>query len=195
VFSAPDSYIATSWASDQKSLLMFNGTANPKTKANIMVLPLDGSGPAQPRPFLQAEFNEVLARFSPDGKWVAYQSDESGRNEVYVVPYPGPGGKRQISSGGGIQVRWQRDGRELFYFTPAGQLIGVEVSVRNGSFDVGQVKRLLGDIRLFVPGGRPPTYDVSIDGQKFIVPLVDTSSGQQVPPLTLLENWPALIKK
>ena len=76
---------------------------------------------------------------------------------------------------------------------PAGQLFGVEVSVRNGNFEVGQVKRLLGDI-LFV--NRAPMYDVSTDGQKFIVPLpIDGSSGQPIPPLTLVENWPALIKK
>ena len=79
---------------------------------------------------------------------------------------------------------------------PAGQLFGVEVSVRNGSFDVGQVKRLLGDIGLRSGGNRPPAYDVSTDGQKFIVPLIiDTISGQPVPPLTLVQNWPALIKK
>jgi Tol biopolymer transport system component len=197
VFSSSGSYYApTSWAPDQKSLLMFNGTANRKTRFDILVLPLDGNGPAQPRPFLQTEFNEEGGKFSPDGKWVAYQSDESGRPEVYVLPYPGPGGKRQISSGGGIQVRWRRDGRELFYVTPAGQLMGVEVSVRNGSFEVGQVKRLLGDIRLFAPFNRAPSYDVSTDGQKFIVSLeIDTSSGQAVPPLTLVQNWPALIKK
>jgi hypothetical protein len=115
-----------------------------------------------------------------------------------VLPYPGPGGKQRISSGGGNSVRWRRDGRELFYVNPAGQLVGVEVSVRNGSFDVGQVKRLLGDIRLrSVTGPRnAPAYDVSTDGQKFIVPLeIDTSSGQPVPPLTLVENWPGLIKK
>jgi Tol biopolymer transport system component len=188
-------YAATSWAPDQKSLLMFTTTSDAKTKADILVLPLDGSGPAQPRPFLQTEFNEGQARFSPDGKWVAYVSDESGRPEVYVLPYPGPGGKRQISIGGAFFVRWRRDGRELFYTTPA-QLMGVEVSFRNGSFDVGQVKRLLGDIRLFGPGNRPLMFDVSIDGQKIIVPLgIDTSSGQPVPPLTLVENWPALIKK
>jgi Tol biopolymer transport system component len=195
VFSGPVNYNATSWAPDQKSLLI-TGSGNSKAGADILVHPLDGSGPAQPRPFLQTEANEGSARFSPDGKWVAYQSDESGRGEVYVLPYPGPGGKQQISSGGGGSVRWRRDGRELFYVNRAGQLMGVDVGVRNGSFDVGQVKRLLGDIRLSVPGGRAPTYDVSTDGQKFIVPLgIDTSSGQSVPPLTLVENWPALIKK
>jgi len=74
--------------------------------------------------------------------------------------------------------------------------MGVEVSVRNGSFDVGQGKRLLGDISLARPGNRPAAYDVSTDGQKFIVPLgIDTISGQPVPPLTLVQNWPGLIKK
>jgi Tol biopolymer transport system component len=199
VFSAPAS--PSSWAPDQKSLLITS--TDPKTRADILVLPLDGSGPAQPRPFLQTEFNEGAARFSPDGKWVAYVSDDSGQPEVYVLPYPGPGGRRQISSGGGRpttsggnSVRWRGDGRELFYMNFAGELFGVEVSVRNGSFDVGQEKRLLGDIRLARSGNRPPMFDVSTDGQKFIVPLeIDTSSGQPVPPLTLVQNWPGLIKK
>jgi Tol biopolymer transport system component len=195
VFSAPGSSIPTSWAPDQKSLLITR-EGNLKTGADVLVFPLDGSGPAQPRPFLQTESNERAAMFSPDGKWVAYVSDESGQPEVYVLPYPGPGGKQQISSGGGLLVRWRRDGRELFYMNRASQLMGVEVSVRNCSFNIGQVKRLLGNIRLAGGGTRPVAYDVSTDGQKFIVPLViDTSSGQPVPPLTLVQNWPALIKK
>ena len=77
-----------------------------------------------------------------------------------------------------------------------GQLMGVEVSVGNDSFDVGQAKRLLGDIALGPRGGRGPMFDVSNDGQKIIVPLIiDTSSGQPVPPLTLVDTWPGLIKK
>jgi serine/threonine protein kinase len=196
VLSDPGIYTATSWAPDQKSLLITAGSTTSQTSSDILVLPLDGSGPAQPRPFLQTAFNEGRARFSPDGKWVAYVSDQSGTPEVYVVPYPGPGGKRQISSGGGSSVRWRHDGQELFYANPADQLFGVEVSVRNGSFDVGQVKRLLGDIGLTRIGNAPAVYDVSTDGQKFIVPLeIDTISGQPVPPLTLVQNWPALIKK
>jgi Tol biopolymer transport system component len=193
VLTASVNYSATSWAPDQKSLLITS--TNSKTGADILVLPLDGSGPAQPRPFLQTEFSEGSARFSPDGKWVAYVSNQSGQPEIYVLPYPGPGGKRQISNGGGSLVRWRRDGRELFYVN-RGQLMGVDVSVRNGLFDVGQVKRLLGDIRVSFLGGPAPIYDVSTDGQKFIVPLIiDTNSGQPVPPLTLVENWLALIKK
>jgi serine/threonine protein kinase/WD40 repeat protein len=198
VFSvpAPGVYTATSWAPNQKSLLITAGGNNSKTRSDILVLPLDGSGPAQPRPFLQTDVNEGRAIFSPDGKWLAYISDQSGQTEVYVLPYPGPGGKRQISSGGASFIRWRRDGRELFYMNPVGQLIGVEVSTRNGSFEVGQAKRLLGDIALGPRGGRGPMFDVSTDGQKIIVPLIiDTSSGQSVPPLTLVENWPGLIKK
>ena len=134
-------------------------------------------------------------RISPDGKWVAYTSNEANRFEVYVLPYPGPGGKRQVSTGGGWYPRWRRDGRELFYISTDGQVMAAEVSVRNGSLEVGQVRRLFGGIIT----GRGYLYDVSIDGQRFIAALereADSEGGApQTPPLTLVENWPALIKK
>jgi len=149
----------------------------------------------KPRVLLQTQFVERHARFSPDGKWVAYVSDESSQPEVYVLPYPGAGGKRQVSVGGGWFPRWRRDGQELFYASRDGILMAAEVSVRNGSFEVGQVKRLFSGITT----QRGYLYDVSKDGQKFIVPLqggADSEGGAPTtPPLTLVENWPALIKK
>ena len=68
--------------------------------------------------FLQTEFNELNGQFSPDGRWIAYTSDESGRNEIYVGPFPGPGGKQQISTSGGRQPKWRGDGKEIFYSGP-----------------------------------------------------------------------------
>ena len=187
----------TSWSPDGKTLLYHNVDVDPKTRSDIFALPLEpaqAGGPLKPRVFLQTPFVERHARFSPDGKWVAYASDESSQPEVYVLPYPGPGGKRQVSVGGGWFPRWRLDGRELFYVSRDGVLMAADVSVRNGSFEVGQVKRLFGGINT----QRGYLFDVSIDGQKIIVPLQggDNEAGApQTPPLTLVENWPAVIKK
>ena len=198
LYSDANSYWPTSWSPDGKTLLVWNTTPDPKTKGDIWALPLDAGQPGgavKPRAFLQTPFVEQHARFSPDGKWVAYASDESGRFEVYVLPYPGPGGKRQVSNGGGWFPRWRRDGRELYYVSREGQLMAAEVSVRQGSFEVGQIKPLFGGLNSI----RGYLYDLSADGQKFILPTEGGQDGDPAapatPPLTLVENWPALIKK
>jgi len=101
----------TSWSPDGKFILYHR--LDPKTKVDLWVLPL--SEGSKPFPFLQTEFTEFSGQFSPDGRWIAYTSDESQRNELYVAPFPGPGAKRRISTLGGQQPRWRADGRELFY--------------------------------------------------------------------------------
>ena len=110
--------VATDWSPDGHVLLYRR--LDPKTGTDIWALPLEGDRRAFP--VVQTSFEERDAQFSPDGKWIAYQSNESGRFEVYVQPFPGPGGKTQVSTGGGAQPRWQRDGRELFYIALDGQL-------------------------------------------------------------------------
>jgi Tol biopolymer transport system component len=111
-------------------LLFFSSRA--KIGTDLWLLPLDPAinGPKQePRPFLQSPFVKDNARFSPDGRWVAYDSNESGQYQVYVVAFPGPGGKRQISTTQSRFPRWRRDGRELFYRTADGELMATEMSV------------------------------------------------------------------
>src|SRR5207244_1980532 len=81
------------------------------------------------RPFLQGPYAETSGVFSPDGRWLAYASDESGRFEVYVQPFPGPGAKLQVSTAAGVQPRWRGDGRELFYREPSGRFMAVPVTV------------------------------------------------------------------
>src|SRR6266571_4581457 len=87
--------------------------ADPATGLDLWVLPLSGN--RTPQPFLRTRFTEAGPRFSPDGRWIAYGSDESGQYEIYVRPYPGPGGKWQVSTEGGEHVIWSRDGKEIFY--------------------------------------------------------------------------------
>jgi Tol biopolymer transport system component len=108
-----------SWRPDGKILAFFQRT---ESNNDILTLPIEGdekSGwkPGQPVPFANSRFQEILPAFSPDGRWLAYTSDESGRLEVYVRPFPGPGGKWQVSTGGGLKAMWSPNGKELFYNT------------------------------------------------------------------------------
>ena len=104
-------------------------------------------------------FEDNFARFSPDGRWVAYAAGESPVFEIYVVPFPGPGGKYQISTNGGYQPRWRRDGKELFYVTRDGQLMSAPVTVRENIIEVGRVQKLFGGIVT----SRGLLWDASLD--------------------------------
>jgi len=147
------------------------------TSRDISVLSLTGD--RELRPFLRTPANETAARLSPDGGWLAYQSDESGRFEVYVMAYPGPGGRSQVSIDGGSAPVWSRDGRELFY-RGGGNLMAVVVETRP-RFRAGLPKSLfkltnLGD------------YDVAPDGQRFVV--VRTRGEEAAPrSLAVVLGW------
>ena len=146
----------------------------------------DGSG-WEPYPFLQTPALEVVPRFSPDGRYVAYISNESGESEVYVQRFPAGGRRVTVSSNGGTKVRWSRDGKELFYVE--GQTL-VAVSVSSGSsFSVGSATRLFEH-----PGLRPginyAPYDVSADGQRFILaePVGEGAEALE-PSIRVVQNW------
>ena len=143
-----------------------------------------------PFPVVQTNFDEQIGQFSPDGSWIAYQSDESGRVEIYVQPFPGPGNKWPISTNGGSQVRWRRDGKELFYVALDGRLMAVPIRVASngGAPEVGT------PVALFAPrlGGAVQQADyrhqymVSPDGQRF---LVATVTEEATSPITVILNW------
>jgi hypothetical protein len=153
----------------------------------IWMLPL--SGERKPYPFLQSPFNQLGARFSPDGKWVAYTSLESGRAEVYVVPFPGPGGKWQVSTGGGNWPRWRRDGKEIFYLSTDNKVMAAEVRASGSSFEIGTVRALF-ETRPYRSGGS--VFDVTADGQRFII---EYAGEQPTAAITLVVNWTAEAKK
>ena len=132
---------------------------------------------------MRTEFNEQVPQFSPDGHWIAYQSNESGRYEVYVAPFPGPGGKRQVSTAGGAQPRWRADGKELFYRAGDNRLMAAAVDAKGGTFEVKKVEPLLG-LMVGATG-----YDVSADGQRFLT-LVPVE-GKTDTALTVVQNWTA----
>jgi Tol biopolymer transport system component len=138
---------------------------------------------------MQTSFSESVAAFSPDNRWVAYASDESGRNEVYVAPFPGPGGKWQVSTAGGNWPRWRRDGREIFYMAPDNRLMVATVDGQGSGFQISAVQALF-ETRARI--NQRAMYDVTPDGQSF---LINTIVEQAVQPITLVVNWPALLKK
>ena len=142
----------------------------------------------KPFPFIESPFFDAGSQFSPDGRWLAYNSNESesGRSEVYVVPFPGPGGRVRISTAGGDNARWRRDGKEIFYLAD-NALMAAGVTASGSRFEMGAVQRLF-EVPM-IDGYWP--YDVSPDGQRF---LVNTLEGE-VAPLTIVVNWPAGLEK
>jgi Tol biopolymer transport system component/predicted Ser/Thr protein kinase len=174
----------TSVSSDGRSVLF--DALNPKTKWDVEVLSLPDR---KVIPFLHGEFDENEGEFSPDGHWVVYASNESGRYEIYVQPFPGPGGKWQISSAGGSNPVWRRDGKEIFYLAPDRKLMAV--AVKTGVAFEPETPAPLFEVRLRNDPSRH--YDVSADGQRFLlnVPQSDETS----PPITLVQNWTVLLRQ
>ncbi|MBI4902641.1 MAG: protein kinase [Acidobacteria bacterium] len=139
-------------------------------------------------PFLATPFMEGGAKFSPDGRWIAYGSTESGSLEAYVRPFPGPGGRRQISTGGSRRVFWLPNGRELLYLTSDQRVMAVPYSASGDSFVAGK-PRLWTEVRLRETGGNP-NFDVAPDGKRLAALLPDDASGEKPPThLTFLLNF------
>lgn len=181
---APDS-----WSSDGRYIAYNRPDPQGKTGADIWILPLFGD--KKPFPFLNSEANEGGASFSPDGKWLAYVSDESGRNEVYIVPFPKRNGRWQVSTEGGRAPRWRRDGKELFYLSRANKLMAVKIREINTTLAIGSPQALF---QTHPPPSLWPgrTFDVTPDGKRFIVVTrLATPAGAE--PVTLLVNWTALL--
>jgi Tol biopolymer transport system component len=183
--SAPPIMYPSDWSSDGKFLTYFR--ADPRTGLDQWVLPLDDEG--KPIPVLHSKFNESQGQFSPDGKWIAYVSDESGAPQVYVQSFPIVTGQWQVSSGGGSQPRWRHDGKELFYLAPDRKLM--TVNVRTGqSFD-NDTPQVLFETSLPFEAQRQ-SYSVSPDGQRF---LLNTPVEADSSSFTIVLNWTGLLKK
>jgi Tol biopolymer transport system component len=150
------------------------------------------SGERTPRALLATPFNEVQGRLSPNMRWVAYASDESGRFEVYVRPFPTGRGKRLISVSGGMQPEWSRDGRELFYLSGDGKLTAVTVTTDGSTFEAG-VPRTLFDVETPEAIAPFPTdYAATDDAQRFLVNTVVDQPAR--PAVTVVLNWTARLK-
>jgi Tol biopolymer transport system component len=173
------------WSSDGRFLLFRN--TDPRTGYDLWALPFDG--PRTPFPVVQSNFEERDGQFAPDGQWVAYQSNESGRVEVYVQPFP-TGRKWQISTAGGAQVRWAPGGKELFYIALDGRLMVVPLRMSadrqrvDADAPVPLFSTRLGGA---VQGINRQQYMVSADGKRFLMNmLVDDASSS---PISVILNW------
>jgi serine/threonine protein kinase/Tol biopolymer transport system component len=178
--TAENTQAASSWSPDGQLLAFIE--ISPTTGYDIWVLRL---GDHKAQPFLQTPFNESVPRFSPDGRWLAYLSDESGRYEIYVQPYPGPGGKSQISTDGGTEPVWNPNGRELFYRI-GDKMMAVDITTQP-SFTAGKPRMLFEGQYVPTPATFP-NYDVSPDGQRFLMlkPIEQAAGPTQI---NVVLNW------
>jgi eukaryotic-like serine/threonine-protein kinase len=186
-----DSFVySIAWTSDGK-FLIFTELLSSTGKSRIAKLPTAGN--AGPVPVLEAAgTNFGYARVSPDGKWIAYRSDESGTDEIYVSSFPNVPGKLQVSIAGGSMPCWRGDGKELYYLTPDNKLMAAEMKEANGSLQVVATKTLFQTAAAPTRTGGSP-YDVTPDGKRF---LVDTQTSDQTSALlNVVENWTAEFKK
>jgi Tol biopolymer transport system component len=173
------------WSPDGRVLLV--AQQNSSTGWDVLSMPSSGSQPLTP--LLATSFDEIGARFSPDGHWLSYLSNESGRYELYVIPFPGPGGRWQVSSNG-VAVNswpiWSRDGRQMYYRNPDGLLMEVDVETKGSEFRPSIARQFFS-----YPGGIFPA-GTSKDGRVLVqVP----AEAETAPPVTLIVNWDAQLGK
>ena len=185
---SPDQRFPEDWSRDGRFLSFNTIRAQGKRNNQIWILNMGGDHSASP---LSTEaLVQNRSRFSPDGRWIAYGSNESGRLEVYVRPFPSLGGRRQVSTAGGGEPQWRRDGKELFYLSPDNKIMAVPVNA-DSTFRAGS------PVALFAvhPSSSfyGTSYDASADGQKFLINSVSADQGS--PPLSLMVHWPALLEK
>jgi eukaryotic-like serine/threonine-protein kinase len=184
LLATPQNKAPTDWSLDGKFLLYRSPGAT--TGFDLWALPLEGD--RKPFPVVQTEFEERDGQFSPDGQWVAYQSNASGRVEIYVQPFRG-GNREQVSTNGGAQVRWRRDGKELFYIALDGRLmsVAIQMNAATKTLEAGIPTPLFSTrVGGAVQAGNFQQYVVSADGQRF---LMSTITETHTPAITVVLNW------
>ncbi|MBI2149073.1 MAG: PD40 domain-containing protein, partial [Acidobacteria bacterium] len=180
------------WSRDNRFILF--EAADPKTRLDLWVLPL--SGDRKPVPFLKTPFNERKGRFSPDGKWIAYTSDESGQQQVYIQPFPPNGGKWQISTAGGLEPQWRGDGKELFYLSAQAQdapLMAVPIKWTSVP-EAGRPQELFPISTGNMGVDNTNHYVAAPDGQRFVIQVNTAERQAEVDSIIVLVNWLASLK-
>jgi Tol biopolymer transport system component len=195
LMDAKNSQLPASWHPSGKFLAFQE--SNPQTAEDLMILPMDGdevSGwrPAKPTVFLNSSFREGEPMFSPDGRWIAYRSNESGQFEVYVRPFPGPGGKWQISTGGADNPTWSRSRHELFYGTPDQRIMVAPYTVEGDSFRA-EKPRLWSEGRYLARPLRITSFrsfDLHPDGERFaLAPFTEAQTAAKQDKLVFIFNF------
>jgi Tol biopolymer transport system component len=189
VLATKQNKAATDWSPDGRFVLY--RSPSPATGFDLWSIQMSGAnaGERKPVPVVQTNFEEKDAQFSPDGKWIAYVSNESGRMEIVVQSFPDPGGKLQVSPNGGAQVRWRSDGKELFYIALDGQLMSVPIRLMNNQTVEAEtpVPLFATHIGGAVQGPVAHYYAVSHDGKQFLMDTIVTEAGNS--PITVILNW------
>ncbi len=196
LWQSDENMIATSWSRDGRFLLYY--TTDPRNYSDLWVLPLKGD--RKPIPFLRTEFDEGQGYFSPDSRWVAYYSNETGRYEIYVRPFSAgspqeassAGPKWLISTAGGVEPRWRADGRELYYVALDGKLMAVAVTTGQ-VFQTGVPKPLFQTPVVRPEFGVIGTAEAAADGKRFLFEVPPDKTEQ--PPFIVVQNWQAGLKK
>jgi Tol biopolymer transport system component len=183
IYTSPEPKNVGDLSPDGRSLLY--STSN----YDLWLIPLEGE--RKPQPFIKTQHFEGQAAFSPDGRWVAYQSNESGVFEVYVTTFPQPSGKWQVSVGGGAEPQWRHDGQELFYVEGNRRIMAVEVRAGPGTFETG-VPRFLFETSLII-GSYRNRYSVTRDGQRFLT--ITRPDVAAIPPINVVVNWTADLRR
>jgi Tol biopolymer transport system component len=188
LLETPNNEWPNDWSKDGRFLLYYQDSQ--KTGADLWALPLTGSD-RKPLVVANTPFEESKGQFSPDGHWVAYETNESGNFEIAVQAFPEAKGKWQVSTGGGVQPRWRPDGRELYFVAPDRKLMAVTVVASGSTFEAGTPVALF-PTRLPANSSQSKAfYAVSRDGRFLIDTVLDDVSA----PITLLMNWNPEAKK
>jgi Tol biopolymer transport system component len=210
---SPQDKYATDWSTDGGFILYHSN--DPQTGRDLWVLPMSGAnaslagrsqqkndGDGKPWVFLKTSFEERVGQFSPDGRWVAYTSNESGRYEIYIRPFAAPAtsgaavnsaaGEWQVSTAGGIYSRWRLDGKELYYIGPNGEMMAAPITATGTTLEPGAPVALF-PTRIWgggVDNAQGRQYDVTRDGRFLINTVLEDASS----PITLLQNWKPPVK-
>jgi Tol biopolymer transport system component len=183
LLESPLAKIPNDWSPDGRFLIYY--VPDPSTGTDLWVLPLDTR---TPRIFLQTEANELWGQFSPDGRWVAFQSNTTGRYEIYVRPFQARGGIIPVSTGGGVYPRWSREGGELYFIAPDARMMAARIHATEAGLQADTpvalfaTQKLGGGQNVIAHGHQ---YDVARDGRF----LINVDAEASAPPIVLMMNW------
>ena len=185
IWSCGDAVIASDWSKDGRFIAVDRLSKNESW--DIWAVPTDGT--SKPFPVISGQFTEILPVFSPDSRYIAYMSNETGRFEIYVQQFPGPGGKWQVSANGGLEPHWSADGKTMYFRSPDSKIMTVSVDA-GANFEAGVPQPLFSAPLL--PGQRRNDFVVTKDGQKFLI--LAPVGKESLAPMILILHWPSALK-